>query len=148
MQIGDEQVKIGPFKTQYRVEDAATHLTFADGTPALQSVPCGKGHLYLSGFSLGHTYENTHSEALEDLLVSIFREVGVQPYPFADCKQGLYERRLVAEDNVILFLFNFTDTAKTVPLAEDVTVGAGCEYEDGALTVPPMECAYCILHGK
>lgn len=145
VQIGEESVKISPFKTQYRMEGAETHLTFADGTPALQSVACGKGRLYLSGFSLGYTYAHTYSEALENLLVSLFQEAGVQPYSFADCKHGIYEKRLYVEDKTILFLFNCTDEEKTFPVGQDVVVGAGCTYQDGNITVPPMECAYCIM---
>lgn len=143
--IHNETVKIGPFKTHYRIDNATEHFRFSDGTPAMQSVDCGRGRLYLNGFSLGYSYEQTQSVALEKLIADILSTADVQPYRFADHKNGIYEKKLRSGNKTITFLFNCTDEDQSFMLTSNtICKGNNGVLEGNKLTVPAMSNAFII----
>ena len=137
--------KIAPFKSQYAVADAVAHLHFADGTPAVQSVSYGKGKLYLFGCSIGYGYYTTEAALWQVLLEDILAETGVQKEAFADAKNGVYEKRMVAEGQEAIFLFNNSREEKTFPMPrENLFVGGFGRIENGVLCVPANSMAYAL----
>jgi beta-galactosidase GanA len=141
-----QQSKIAPFKSQYAVEDATSLMTFADGTPALQCVNCGKGKLYLFGCSIGYSYYQTKDDLWKTVLGDILATADVEKEEFSDYGNGVYERRLVSEDGEAIFVFNNSDEAKTMEMPCKIAYAGGFgACEGNTLTVSAGSMAYVIV---
>lgn len=114
--VDGKKLKVSPYKTVYNAENMAAFLKFDDGENAAFVSEYGKGKIYLLGFSLGYTaFENDSSDA-DNLLEKIIGNLHVYHYPYADVKNGLYEKRMAKDDKTIIFLFNCTEADKRVVL--------------------------------
>ena len=138
--------KVCPIKTNYEVENAEVLASFDDGNPALFKVKYGKGQFYLSGFSIGYGYYTDRNTAYVKIIEDALNLVGVSKCPYADVKNGLYEKRLCSKEGEMIFLFNATDTEKTVRIEERgyLVDGAG-KFENGILTIPPRAVTIFII---
>jgi hypothetical protein len=146
LQFNGETIHIRPYKTEYRVENAETVASFADGTPAVQKVQVGKGQLYLFGFSLGYSYMMEPSNALLSFMDGVLQDAGVQKYAYANCKEGIYEKRMQNGDKDIVFLFNNDEKDKIFDLkGEILTVGGDCDLSGNALQVSANGMAYAVI---
>ena len=146
VQFNGETVHIRPYKSEYCVENATTVATFADGTPAVQMVQVGKGKLYLFGFSLAYSYYMENSNAYLSFMDGVLQEAGAKKYRYANCAEGVYEKRLQQGDKDIIFLFNNGENAKTFPLeGEILSVGGDGELCGNTLQVSANGMAYAVI---
>ena len=119
---------------------------FADGTPAVQVVQVGKGKLYLFGFSLGYSYYAEQSNAYLSFMDGVLQDAGAKKYRYANCAEGIYEKRLQKDDKEILFLFNNGETDKTFALdGEIITVGGDGSRRGNTLQVKANGMAYAVI---
>ena len=141
----DTQSKVFPYKSEYRIDGAETLAKLSDGTPALQKITYGKGAFYLSGISLGFSYQKTRSLLWEKLVDGLLTTIGISKYDYADNANGLYEKRLLCEDKEIVFLFNTSTQEKTVPLRGKILYcGVDGTIKNNILSLPPLGIAYVI----
>jgi beta-galactosidase GanA len=146
LQFNGETVHIRPYKTEYRVENAETIATFADGTPAVQMVQVGKGKLYLFGFSLGYSYYMEQSNAYLSFMDGVLEDAGAKKYQYANRAEGIYEKRLQQGDKDIIFLFNNGEKDKTFPLqGEIVSIGGDGALNGNDLRIPANGMAYAVI---
>ena len=144
VEIGGERVRVSPYKSDYKVKNSYMVWSFADGTPALQSVEYGKGKVYLFGFSIGYSYNATGAKALLDFVKEILDGCGVKPYAYADVHNGLYEKRLQKDGKEIVFLFNASNEVKIVPVTEEIERLVGGAQTEKGISIPAQEIAYFI----
>ena len=146
LQYKGAEIKIRPYKSQYAVENAETLMSFNDGTPAIQMVKVGKGKLYLCGFSLGYSYNETQNQAIADFTENILREAGAQKYVYADRLSGVYEKRLQNGDKEIVFLFNNGEVEKEFALdGEILAIGGDGKLNGSAWVLPANSMGYAIV---
>lgn len=146
VEIDGKATAIAPFKSQYRVDDADTLLSFNDNTPALQCVKYGKGKLYLFGFSIGYSYHQSGDKVWEKMIDDILSSVGVEKYAYADFENGIYEKRLVKDDTEVVFIFNNSESEKKIVLDGSVEAfGASATVEGNVMTVPSNQTGYAIV---
>lgn len=139
--------QVGPYRSEYRVEDAKTVLAFPDGKPAVQEVKCGKGKIYLCGFSVGSSYYDENASVWEDGLHSLAKELNIRPYAYADFGREIYEKRLTGEGYEVVFLFNNTDAAQKLTLQETVLrCSEEAALEGRTLTILPRRAVYVIVN--
>lgn len=139
------KIKIMPYKTEYRVENAKTELAFMDGLPAIQSVKYGKGKMYLFGFSPAYTYYFTDDDNLKDLVKDILLPENLKNEEFASFKAGIMQRRLINGENEIIFIFNNTQESQSFNIIGDVILHQGeGSFENNTLTVPSMNMSYFV----
>ena len=144
VEIGGEKVRVSPYKSDYKVKNSYLVWSFADGTPALQSVDYGKGKVYLFGFSIGYSYNATKANALLNFVKEVLSGCGVQPYAYADVCNGLYEKRLQKDGKEIVFLFNASNEVKIIPIAEEIEKLVGGAQTEKGISIPAQEIAYFI----
>ncbi|MBQ9714499.1 MAG: beta-galactosidase [Clostridia bacterium] len=144
VEIDGEKVSVSPYKSEYNAKEAQTIWSFADGTPALQKIAYGRGLVYLFGFSIGYSYHATGANALLAFVKSVLDGCGVSPYAYADVFNGVYERRLQKDDKEIVFLFNASNQAKNLRVAENIEKLVGGERIENGISVPAQEIAYFI----
>ena len=146
LQYNGTEIKIRPYKSEYTVENAQTLMQFNDGTPAVQVVKIGKGKLYLCGFSLGYSYNETQNQAIADFAETIFRDAGVSKYQYANKTENLYEKRLQNGDKEIVFLFNNADVEKQIALdGEIISVGGDGQLSGNIWTLPAKGMGYVVI---
>ena len=146
LQYNGEEIKIRPYKSQYVVENAEPLMYFNDGTPAVQMVKVGKGRLYLCGFSLGYSYNETQNQAIVGFVENIFRSAGVDKYAYANKAEDLYEKRLRNGDKEIVFLFNNAETEKNIRLENEILSCGGDGQLNGDLwTLPAKGMGYVVV---
>jgi hypothetical protein len=139
------QSTVFPYKSEYRIDGAETLVSLSDGTPALQKITYGKGAFYLSGISLGFSYQKTRSLLWEKLVDGLLTSIGISKYDYADNANGLYEKRLLCEDKEIIFLFNTSTQKKTIPLRGKILYcGVDGTIKNNLLSLPPLGIAYVI----
>ena len=144
VEIGGEKVRVSPYKTDYKAKNAYMVWSFADGTPALQSVDYGKGKVYLFGFSIGYTYNATNANVLLGFVRDVLKDCGVKPCAYADTPGGIYEKRLQKDGKEIVFLFNASHEVKIIPLKEDIEKLVGGLQTEKGISIPAQEIAYFI----
>ncbi|MBR2623200.1 MAG: beta-galactosidase [Clostridia bacterium] len=146
LQYNGAEIKVRPYKSEYAVENAETVMRFNDGKPAVQVVNVGKGKLYLCGFSLGYSYNETQNQAIADFAEEIFRAAGVEKYQYANKAEGVYEKRLRNGDKEIVFLFNNGETEKKFSLQGQIVTsgGDGC-LDGGVWTLPANGMGYAVI---
>ena len=128
----EKAIRLRPYKSEYEVADAETMMTFADGKPALHKATCGKGIVYLSGFSIGYAYYETADETYEEMFEDLVREANLSKQVFADFKNGIYESVLEGDDATkITFLFNGSEDEKAFGITETVVCFGGDFVFDG-----------------
>jgi len=128
----EKSIRLRPYKSEYEVADAETMMTFADGKPALHKATCGKGIVYLSGFSIGYAYYETADETYEEMFEDLVREANLSKQVFADFKNGIYESVLEGDDATkITFLFNGSEDEKAFGITETVVCFGGDFVFDG-----------------
>ena len=137
-------MRVSPYKSDYKVKNSYMVWSFADGTPALQSVEYGKGKVYLFGFSIGYSYNATGAKALLDFVKETLDGCGVKPYAYADVHNGLYEKRLQKDGKEIVFLFNASNEVKIVPVTEEIERLVGGAQTEKGISIPAQEIAYFI----
>lgn len=137
------RIKVGPYKTQYRMEGGETLLRFDDGSAALQVFSYGKGKICLFGFSFGYSYYENNASALSALAEELLQ--GLEKYPYA-CAD-LYEKRLYGDGYGIVFLFNVSDRERTVQIKEEI-LGGNASVREGTLVLPPKSQVYLIVKGE
>ncbi|MBQ7948360.1 MAG: beta-galactosidase [Clostridia bacterium] len=146
LQYKGEEIKIRPYKSEYAVENAETVMSFNDGTPAVQVVKVGKGKLYLFGFSIGYTYNETQAKPLAAFMEELLQGAGVKKYALANNAEGVYEKRLANGDKEIVFLFNNGETEKSFDLQGDIlSVGGDGSAEKNVLRVSANGMAYAVF---
>ena len=124
-------------------------MSFNDGTPAVQVVKVGKGKLYLSGFSLGYSYNETQNQAIADFVEGILQDANVCKYAYANKAEGVYEKRMQNGDKDIIFLFNNGEEKKTVTLqGEILAVGGDGKLDGAAWTLPVNGMGYAVIKNK
>lgn len=140
------QSKIAPFKSQYVVTDARTHMQFSDGTPAVQSVRYGKGTLYLFGCSLGYSYYETGNALWKEVLEDILQFADVKKEAYSDCENGVYEKRMTGEGKEAIFVFNNSQEERRVEMRQEILyVGGFGRVEEGGFVIPANSMAYVIV---
>lgn len=140
-----ERLKLAPFKSEYRAEDAEVLLSFADGAPALQKFRYGKGTAYLFGSSIGYSYKIKGSKGWKTFVADLLEAAGVHKNEYSDVENFVYEKRLVCGDKEILFLFNCSEEEKTFMLRGGVyACGADGKLDGDRLVLPPDGVAYVV----
>lgn len=123
-----KEVAICPYRTEYEVDKAKARMWFANGTSALHSVACGKGCVYLFGFSLGYSYYESGGEGYEELLEDLILDSNLCKQSYSDFKNGIYEADLeVGKTERITFLFNMSSDAKEFDL-DGTEIGCGGDF--------------------
>lgn len=146
LQFNGEKVNVRPYKSEYAVENAEVVARFADGAPAVQCVQVGKGKLYLFGFSLGCSYYIEQSKAYSAFLEEVLQSAGAKKYEYANCAEGVYEKRLQKDDKQIVFLFNNGETEKTFEMQGKIlSAGGDGKAENGKLYVEANGMAYAVI---
>ena len=146
LEFNGERVHIRPYKSEYYVMNADMVAAFADGTPAVQVVQVGKGKLYLFGFSLGYSYYTEQSNAYLSFMDGVLQDAGAKKYRYANCAEGIYEKRLQKDDKEILFLFNNGETDKNFTLdGEIIAVGGDGTRNGNVLQVKASGMAYAVI---
>ena len=140
---------VGGYNSEYRVENAETVLRFADGKPAVQVASCGKGRVYLLGFSLGFAAKQGNRPVCSRVLDEVLAGRDLAKSVYGRVADGLEERRLYKGGEMFLFLINTSGVEKRVPLAErvDTTYGRG-KVENGVAVIPPESCLVMHCSGK
>jgi hypothetical protein len=141
-----KKTRILPYKSEITVNGAETVAEFENGLPAIQLVNCENGKIYLSGISLGYCYNETDDAGIEDFIAKVMDECGIEKYKYADFKNGIYEKRLVANDRTIIFIFNSSDKDTCASLDGDVLAfGADAIIENNKMTVKSGEIGYAVI---
>ncbi len=141
-----ETVNLAPFTSRYAVEDADVAASFGDGTPAIQSVGYKGGKIYLSGISLGFGYLAGGEKCYEEFVDGILKQAGIEKFPFADVKNGVYEKRTQKDNVEIVFIFNNADENKSFDLEKDIiALGADAVADGKVMTVPAGGIGYAVI---
>ena len=145
LKIGDEDVVIKSFKSEYTLKGGTPILYFNDWKAALQSVKSGNGNIYLFGFPIGSTYYDNNYKSIETLIDDILKKSDIKPLDFSDARNNIYEKRLVSNNKEIIFIFNASNEEKRFPLSfVDGETGGSGNFNNGYFTVPAMSSAYFI----
>ncbi len=144
--VGGELTKILPYQTEYRVDGGTALKQFQNGADAMFEVRCGKGTLYLNGFSTGYSYFSTLEKGWISHIAAIMQKAGIRKEPYGDFANSVYVRRMNGPEGKIIFLFNQSDTERILPLdAEPLSYGADARIEHREMHVKPGEIGYVIL---
>ena len=129
------------YHSEYRVVDAKTVLSFADGQPAAQSVTCGKGRIVLLGFSLGYSAMDGDAAAWKRVFDTALDGLPLVSTAYGRFAEDLEERRLYKDGEQFLFLINSSNQVRKVEIREDVKTAYGRGTLDGSTAViPPKSC--------
>lgn len=140
-----EKTRILPYKSEFFAETAKTIASFENGAPAIQLIRSEKGKIYLSGVPLGYSYSQTEGKGIEKLLDGIIGDAGIKKSRFADFKNDVYEKRLIKDDKVIVFIFNNSDTDRTVALEKEIIAyGADAVVDGNKMLVKSGEIGYAV----
>ncbi len=146
LQYNGAEIKIRPYKSEYAVENAETLMSFNDGTPAVQMVEVGKGKLYLCGFSLGYSYNETQNQAIADFTEEILHAAGARKYAYANRAEDVYEKRLQNGEKDVVFLFNNGETEKKFAFeGEILTVGGDGNLDGNTWSLPAKGMGYIVV---
>ena len=141
-----ETVNLTPFTSRYAVEDAEVVASFGDGTPAIQSVNYKGGKIYLSGMSLGYGYLEGGEKCYEEFIDGILKQAGIEKFPFADVKNGIYEKRTKNGDKEIVFIFNNSEEDKTFDLGKNIIASGADAINDGGKMLVRAGCiGYAVV---
>lgn len=138
--------QVGPYCSEYRVENGKTLLCFDNGVPAIQEVTYGNGKLLLLGFSLGSSYYDSDDSVWVAYFHDFAREINLSKYIYADYANDIYEKRLVGDGYQIVFLFNNSNEDRTIRMSEHVLC---CSKEnafaDNVLTIKAHRAVYVVV---
>lgn len=137
--------KFKSYKTEYKVENAEEILTFKDGTPALQAVNCGKGKIYLFGFSPAYSYFSNGDKIWQEFIDNMMSNAGIKKYKYSDFENGIYEKRLTNGENEIIFIFNNSNEDKQFEIENKIIASGGFgNAKEKLLCVPKNSMAYVV----
>lgn len=124
IEYNGKKVKLTPCKTEYKVENSESILCFENDKTAIHKVVCGKGTVYLLGFSLGYGYYTTEDVIYEEMFEDLIEGLHLSKQTYSDFKNGIYEFTLeVGATETITFLFNVSGKEKIFGIEGEV-----CSY--------------------
>jgi beta-galactosidase GanA len=146
VEIGDDLVRIRPYRTHYAHTGGETVAKWRDGSSAAQMFKVGKGKFYLLGFSLGYSYYDTNDRRLADFALGLMADAMVERNKLSDALGGIYEKRAINGDAEIVYLFNNSDHEISFDLEKPIVAcGGQGSFKDRIATVPQGSIAYFVI---
>ena len=145
--VGGKSLDAAGYHSEYRVEGGGVVYRFADGVPAVQVVPHGRGKTCLLGFSLGYSSMKNRSAIWGDVFDSLTKEANLARTSGDGINDGLEERRLYKGDEQFIFLINTSTTEKHVVVGGRIIKTYAKGRLDGNIAVVPAKSCF-ILRAK
>ena len=141
-----KKTRILPYKSEIIANGAEVIAEFENGMPAIQLINYGNGRMYLSGIALGYCYHETSDAGIESFVAKVMNECGIEKYKYADFKNGIYEKHLVADDRKVIFIFNVSKKDTEIKLdGELLSFGADAIVEGNKMKIRSGEIGYAVI---